>query len=104
MLEAFRLQFPFVVLFANQDRAPPIGDFTHSRNRHTIDTLRQARNILRSNCEKQFKIFTAVQRQHERIEGAPATEMLDVAVQRQRCRIDDCASSAFIAQVMQIGR
>lgn len=83
MLKAFRGQIPLAVLLANANRARLGGDFADVRNRNAINSLWQARSVLRRDCEEQFEVFTAVQCQRERIERASPAELNNIFIERK---------------------
>ena len=104
MLETSRLQLPDAILFGNPNHTRFVGDLTYAGNLNPINSLRQARYIVRVGGEEQLEILAAMQRQSERIERAAAAKLNYVFVDGKGCGLNQRAEVAFLAQMREVRR
>ena len=64
MLKSPRFQFPNSILFGNANLACFVSDLTYSSYGNAVNALGEFIHVLRSHGKEQFKIFTAMKRQH----------------------------------------
>src|SRR5438067_13915079 len=104
MLETSRLQLPDAILFGNPNHTRFVGDLTYAGNLNLINSLRQARYVVRVGGEEQLEILAAVQCQSKRIERAAAAKLNYVFVDRKGCGLNQRADVAFTAKMGKVGR
>ena len=104
MLETSRLQLPDAILFGNPNHSRFVGDLTYAGNLNPINSLRQARYVVRVGGEEQLEILAAVQCQSKRIERAAAAKLNYVSVDGKRCGLNQRADIALSTKMREIGR
>lgn len=71
-------QVPLVVFFADANCSGCAGNFADARDGDAVDSLRQARNVFRGDCEEQLKVFAAVQCKRQWVQRATTAQLDDI--------------------------
>ena len=88
------LEFPDACAFGDPDTFRGARDFADAFDSDAVDSARQARHVGGFDREKQLEIFTAMQRQLQRIQRSAATQLDHCFVNRQLRRVDQGTNAA----------